>query len=122
MDACREELLQSFSNRFTGLSFDILWVGYLDPRQTDMLHLKDNEKMAAKAHSITQVSNLIKESELCEVVRSVESSDSDSENDLNMFSIFGSSKRQKVSHANGTERDKANDALRCAKMKFRAIY
>jgi len=84
LDACREELLQSFSNRFTGLSFDILWVGYLDTRQTDMLHLKDNEKMAAKAHFITQVSNLIKESKLCEVVRSGECSDSDSENDLNM--------------------------------------
>jgi len=44
LDACREELLQLFSNRFTGHSFDILWIGYLDPRQTDMLHLKDDEK------------------------------------------------------------------------------
>ena len=52
LDACREELLQSFSNRFTGLSFDILWVDYLDPRQTDMLHLKYNEKWLQKLISL----------------------------------------------------------------------
>ena len=70
--------------------------------------------MAAKAHFITQVSNLINESRSSELVSHGEGSDSDSEKDLNLFSIFGPSKRQRVSHANGTERDIANDALRCA--------
>jgi len=70
--------------------------------------------VAAKAHFITQVSNLIKESKLNEVVRSGECSNSDSENDLNMFSIFGSSKCQRVFQVHGAERDTANDSLRCA--------
>jgi len=28
LDACKEELLQSFSNYFRGLCFNILWIGY----------------------------------------------------------------------------------------------
>lgn len=40
--------------------------------------------------------------------------DSGSEYDLNMMSIFASSKRQKVSHVHDEERDIANEALRCA--------
>ncbi len=69
--------------------------------------------MAAKTHFITQYTNLINESKLSEVVSHGEGSNSDSEKDLNLCSIFGPSKRQRVSHANGTERDIANDALRC---------
>ena len=49
-----------------------------------------------------------------EVLRSSEGSDSDSENDLDMMSMFASSKRQKVSHVQRDERDIENEALRCA--------
>ena len=38
LDACRETLLHSFTTRFSGLNYDILWIGYLDPCQRDMLH------------------------------------------------------------------------------------
>ena len=114
LDACREVLLQSFTSRFRGLSYDIMWIGYLDPRQKDMLHLKDDKRTQARQYFIQQVLNLIKDSKQPEVLRLSEGSDSDSENDLDMMSMFASSKRQKVSHVQHDERDIENEALRCA--------
>ncbi|KAF1331171.1 hypothetical protein FI667_g4415, partial [Globisporangium splendens] len=52
MNDVRAAVLELFLTRFTNMNVDLLWVSYLDPRLTEMTHLKPDEIAEAKNYLI----------------------------------------------------------------------
>ena len=73
-----------------------------------------------KNYFIQQTASLIKDSKQSKTLCTSEGSKSGSEDDLNMMSIFASSKRQKVSHVHDNERNITDEALRCAETEVQS--
>jgi hypothetical protein len=50
-----ENNFESFTRRFTGMDFSVLWITYLDPRCRKMKHLSESERMNAKSCFIDEM-------------------------------------------------------------------
>jgi hypothetical protein len=68
LKACCVTLLSTFRQRFVGLSIEVLWVTFLDPRSRKMKHLTKNEYDIAKTKLIDEIINLTEISDSEEIV------------------------------------------------------
>lgn len=88
-------LLDSFCEHFQELDYNILWIGFLDPRQTDMFHLSADKKIKARNYFVQQVIGLIEQIAALNASCGSEQSEYESDEDLGYGAVYRKLKRQK---------------------------
>jgi hypothetical protein len=91
LKACCVTMLSQFKKRFVGLSIEILWVTFLDPRCRKMKHLTENEYDTAKGKLVDEVVKLTAAIAESRKATSIPVSDSRNIDTDNNDPFFGSS-------------------------------